>query len=73
VDPGAQERLRAPSLASAREPVWGFLSQILSEDHSCRDAVSRVIAHRAASGLAVCSPKTASYRNARTRRPPEPG
>ena len=27
--------------------VWGFLSQVLSEDHSCRDAVSRIIAHRA--------------------------
>src|SRR3954454_794594 len=41
--------------------VWGFLSQVLSDDHSCRDAVSRVIAHRAASGLAVCSPNTANY------------
>ena len=28
--------------------IWGFLSQVLSEDHSCRDAVSRIIAHRAA-------------------------
>jgi hypothetical protein len=45
--------------------IWGFLSQVLSEDHSCRDAVARVIAHRAASGLAVCSPNTASYCNAR--------
>ena len=49
--------------------VWGFLSQVLSDDHSCRDAVSRVIAHRAASGLAVCSPNTASYCNARGRIP----
>jgi Transposase DDE domain len=49
--------------------LWGFLSQVLSEDHSCRDAVSRVIAHRAASGLAVCSPNTASYCNARARLP----
>src|ERR1700693_5619787 len=47
--------------------IWGFLSQVLSEDHSCRDAVARVIAHRAASGLAVCSPNTASYCNARGR------
>ena len=22
--------------------IWGFLSQVLSEDHSCRDAVSRI-------------------------------
>src|SRR6476646_11732213 len=49
--------------------IWGFLSQVLSEDKSCRDAVSRVIAHRAASGLAPCSPHTASYCDARARLP----
>ncbi len=49
--------------------IWGFLSQVLSEDHSCRDAVSRVIAHRAAGGLPLCSPNTASYCNARARLP----
>ena len=47
--------------------LWGFLSQVLSEDHSCRDTVSRIIAHRAASGLGTCSPNTASYCNARGR------
>src|SRR5262245_22576848 len=41
--------------------IWGFLSQVLSDDHSCRDTVSRIIAHRAASGLEPCSPNTASY------------
>src|SRR5688572_6774529 len=46
--------------------LWGFLSQVLSDDHSCRDAVSRIIAHRAASGLEACSPNTASYCNARS-------
>jgi hypothetical protein len=49
--------------------IWGFLSQVLSDDHSCRDAVSRIIAHRAASGRAACSPNTASYCNARGRLP----
>jgi hypothetical protein len=49
--------------------VWGFLSQVLSEDHSCRDTVSRIIAHRAASGLKPCSPNTASYCDARARLP----
>src|SRR3954452_9378036 len=49
--------------------LWGFLSQVLSEDHSCRDAVTRVIAHRAANGLETCSPNTASYCNARGRLP----
>src|SRR3954468_12330404 len=49
--------------------IWGFLSQVLSDDHSCRDAVSRLIAHRAASGLEPCSPNAASYCNARARLP----
>src|SRR6516165_881007 len=49
--------------------IWGFLSQVLSDDHSCRDAVSRIIAHRAASGLKACSPNPASYCNARGRIP----
>ena len=35
--------------------IWGFLSQVLSDDHSCRDAVTRIIAHRVASGLPACS------------------
>jgi hypothetical protein len=47
--------------------IWGFLSQVLSEDHSCRDAVARIIAHRAAQGLTACSPNAASYCNARGR------
>src|SRR5262249_34693964 len=47
--------------------IWGFLSQVLSDDHSCRDAVARIIAHRAANGRAVCSPNAASYCNARAR------
>jgi hypothetical protein len=49
--------------------IWGFLSQVLSDDHSCRDAVSRVLAHRSANGLGACSPNTASYCNARSRLP----
>src|SRR3954453_24265862 len=31
--------------------LWGFLSQVRSDDPSCRDAVARIIAHRAAGGL----------------------
>lgn len=56
-------------LFSPMTTIWGFLSQVLSEDHSCRDTVSRIIAHRAAAGLEVCSPNTASYCNARARLP----
>ncbi|HEU5219857.1 MAG TPA: IS4 family transposase [Gemmatimonadales bacterium] len=56
-------------LFSPATTIWGFLSQVLSDDHSCRDAVSRILAHRAASGLEPCSPNTASYCDARTRLP----
>jgi len=49
--------------------IWGFLSQVLSDDHSCRGAVARIIAHRAASGLKACSPNAASYCDARARIP----
>jgi hypothetical protein len=49
--------------------TWGFLSQVLSDDHSCRDAVARIIAHRAAAGLPSCSPNPASYCDARGRLP----
>src|SRR3954470_15873989 len=59
-----RDRLFAPITT-----IWGFLSQVLSDDHGCRDAVSRVIAHRAASGLEPCSPNAASYCNARARLP----
>jgi hypothetical protein len=47
--------------------IWGFLSQVLSDDHSCRATVSKIIAHRAASGATVCSPNAASYCTARGR------
>jgi hypothetical protein len=63
---GVQYRDR---LFSPVTTIWGFLSQVLSEDHSCRDTVSRIIAHRAAAGLKLCSPNTASYCNARARLP----
>jgi hypothetical protein len=41
--------------------IWGFLSQDLSDDHSRRDAVARIIVYRAVVGLETCSPNTASY------------
>ena len=47
---GVQYRDR---LFSPITTIWGFLSQVLSEDHSCRDAVSRILAHRAANGSPV--------------------
>jgi hypothetical protein len=45
--------------------VWVFLSQCLSPDHSCRDAVARLIAWRLAEGLSPCSADTGGYCTAR--------
>src|SRR3954447_11112747 len=49
--------------------LWTFLSQVLSPDHSCREAVARVIAFRVARGQKPCGPETGSYCKARTRLP----
>jgi hypothetical protein len=49
--------------------LWTFLSQVLSTDHSCRAAVTRLIAHRTARGKDPCSPETGSYCKARQRLP----
>ncbi len=45
--------------------VWVFLSQCLSPDHSCRDAVARLSAWRTAQGWKPCSPETGAYSTAR--------
>jgi hypothetical protein len=44
-----------------------FLSQVLSCDHSCREAVSKVIASRIALGQNICSSATGPYCKARQR------
>ena len=49
--------------------VWVFLSQCLSMDHSCRDAVARLIAWRVASGARPCSADTGAYCTARADLP----
>jgi hypothetical protein len=49
--------------------LWTFLSQVLSPDHSCREAVARLIAFRVASGQPPCDPETSSYCKARQRLP----
>jgi hypothetical protein len=51
--------------------VWVFLSQCLSSDHSCRDAVARLIAWRLAGGLKPCSAETGAYCTARDDLPEE--
>lgn len=51
--------------------IWLFLSQCLSPDHSCRDAVARLIAWRLARGLRPCSADTGAYCTAREDLPEE--
>lgn len=49
--------------------LWVFLSQVISEDHSCRVAVARLIAHRLSRGQDACSADTGAYCQARKRLP----
>ena len=51
--------------------VWVFLSQCLSMDHSCRDAVARLVAWRVACGQRPCSADTGAYCTARSHLPEE--
>ena len=49
--------------------VYTFLSQVLSADRSCRQAVARVVGWLAAKGRESCSPTTGPYCKARARIP----
>ena len=49
--------------------LWVFLGQVLSADHSCRNAVARLVVHRVSHGLSVCSSRTGAYCQARKRLP----
>jgi len=59
-----RERIYTPMVS-----LWVFLSQVLSEDHSCREAVSRLIAFRLCRGRSPCSADTNPYCQARKRLP----
>jgi hypothetical protein len=61
-----RERIYRPAVT-----LWVFLSQVLSADHSCREAVARLLAFRVASGEPPCSPETGAYCTARGRLPEE--
>jgi len=58
------DRLYTPQVTLA-----SFLTQILSDDHSCRSAVARLLAWRTAQGLKPCSPDTGGYCKARQHFP----
>ena len=46
-----------------------FLSQVISADHSCREAVLRLRTHQVSDGQSPCSPETSPYCKARRRLP----
>ncbi|MCG8450267.1 MAG: IS4 family transposase, partial [Pirellulales bacterium] len=58
------ERIYSPLVT-----LWVFLGQVLSQDHSCRAAVARLIAHRVSLGESACSAETGAYCQARKRLP----
>ena len=45
--------------------LWVFLGQVLSADHSCRNAVARLVVHRMSHELSACSSRTGVYCQAR--------
>jgi hypothetical protein len=61
-----RERIYTPAVT-----LWTFLSQVLSPDHLCLEAVGRLLAWRLSQGKAPCSTDTSSYCDARQRLPVE--
>lgn len=61
-----KDRIYAPIVT-----LWVFLSQVLSQDHSCRAAVARLIVHRVSREQSPCSAETSGYCQARKRLPEE--
>jgi hypothetical protein len=61
-----RERIFTPAVT-----LLTFLSQVFDHDHSCRQAVARLLAFRSARGLRPCSPDTGAYCKARGRLPEE--
>jgi hypothetical protein len=49
--------------------LWTFVTQVLDPDHSCRKAVSSLIAFLVSQGQPTCSPDTSDYWKARKRLP----
>jgi hypothetical protein len=61
-----RERLYTPATT-----LWAFAHQVPDPDHSCQQAVDRLLASRAAAGLPDCSDDTGAYCRARARLPEE--
>jgi putative transposase len=63
-----QDRSR---LYKASSTFYAFISQVLSPDRSCRQAIAGVAGHRAATSKSACSADTGGYCKARSRIPEE--
>ena len=61
--------LRGARVYKPLATLWTFLSQVLSRDHSCREAVARLRAFLTADGRTPCAPETSPYCKARQRLP----
>ena len=59
-----RKRVYSPAIT-----IWMFIGQVLSHDHSCRDAVSRLNVWRVANGEKPCDTDTTAYCEARQRLP----
>lgn len=59
-----RERVFSPAIT-----LWVFLGQVLSADHSCREAVAKLNFWRLTRRLKPCSPNAGSYCEARQRLP----
>jgi hypothetical protein len=59
-----RERVFTPLLT-----IWVFLGQVVDPDHSCRQALLRLVGWLAAHGRACCSSNTSAYCKARARLP----
>jgi hypothetical protein len=59
-----RQRLYTPAVT-----LLTFLSQVFDHDHSCRQAVARLLAFRSRCGLRPCSPDTGAYGKAQGRLP----
>lgn len=64
LDIGFRQRIYTPMVT-----VWMLITQVLSADHSCQQAVARLNAWRTAQGMKRCSSETTSYCKARGRLP----
>lgn len=76
LDPAEFARIVAEEAGPTRDRLFTpetttavFLSQVGSDDHSCRGAVARLLAWRVARGLPPCSPDAGGYCKARQRLP----